>query len=109
MLKKKQMICLQLDELIERTEREYVQSQLPTDLKQAESMLEQHKKKKTEISQLIDFTNEEGENIVTRVRQQVRDSSSCVNILCCDDFHEKVNLLFIRMVQTGRCLPAFQL
>lgn len=61
----------QLDELIERTEREYMQSQLPSDLSQAESMLEQHKRKKTEISQLINFTNEEGENIVTRVRQQV--------------------------------------
>ena len=48
-----------------------MQSQLPSDLAQAESMLEQHKRKKTEILQLINFTNEEGENIVTRVRQQV--------------------------------------
>ena len=53
----------QLDELIERTEHEYMQSQLPSDLAQAESMLEQHKRKKAEISQLINFTNEEGENL----------------------------------------------
>ncbi|XP_076451161.1 coiled-coil domain-containing protein 141-like [Babylonia areolata] len=66
----------QLDELIERTEREYLQSQLPTDLQQAESMLEQHKRKKTEISQLINFTNEEGENIVTRVRQQDAEAAA---------------------------------
>lgn len=60
-----------MDEAIEKTENEFLRSSLPTDLEQAESMLEQHKCKKTEVSQLIDYTAEEGENIVRRVRQQV--------------------------------------
>ena len=60
-----------------------MQSQLPSDLAQAESMLEQHKRKKAEISQLINFTNEEGENIVTRVRQQVRKDLGRLNGLVC--------------------------
>ena len=60
-----------------------MQSQLPSDLAQAESMLEQHKRKKAEISQLINFTNEEGENIVTRVRQQVRkDLGRLYGLVC---------------------------
>lgn len=61
--------------MIERTEKEYLHSNLPTDLNQAESMLEQHKRKKTEVSQFINYTAEEGDRIVRRVRQQVRKHS----------------------------------
>ncbi|BFZ21917.1 hypothetical protein BsWGS_24956 [Bradybaena similaris] len=60
----------QLDDMIERTEKEYLHSNLPSDLNQAESMLEQHKRKKTEVSQFINYTAEEGDRIVRRVRQQ---------------------------------------
>ncbi|XP_025104045.1 coiled-coil domain-containing protein 141-like isoform X3 [Pomacea canaliculata] len=66
----------QLDELIEKTEREYMQSQLPTDLSQAESMLEEHKRKKTEVSHFINYTAEEGDKIVRRVRQQDAEAAA---------------------------------
>jgi uncharacterized membrane protein len=72
---------MQLDEMIEKTEREYMQSQLPTDLSQAETMLDKHKRQKTEILQLINFTNEEGENIVKRVRQQVGELGICFDFM----------------------------
>ena len=65
---------LQLDEMIQKTEQEYLRSNLPSDLSQAEVMLEQHKRKKTEVSQFINYTAEEGDRIVRRVRQQ--DASS---------------------------------
>ena len=67
----------QLDEMIQRTEEEYLRSELPTDLTHAESMLETHKRKKTEVSQLINYTAEEGDMIVRRVRQQVRFLYKC--------------------------------
>ncbi|XP_012936768.1 uncharacterized protein LOC101859779, partial [Aplysia californica] len=67
----------QLDEMIERTEQEYLRSNLPSDLSQAETMLEQHKRKKTEVSQFINYTAEEGDRIVRRVRQQ--DASSAAS------------------------------
>ncbi|XP_046554795.1 uncharacterized protein LOC124264120 [Haliotis rubra] len=60
----------QLDEVISRTEQTYSQLELPSDLTTAESMLEDHKRKKNEVSQLINFSAEEGEKIVRRVRQQ---------------------------------------
>ncbi|KAK3083136.1 hypothetical protein FSP39_014900 [Pinctada imbricata] len=59
----------QLDRLIERTEREYMESELPSDLSQAETLLEEHKRKKQEVSSLINYTADEGEKIVVRVRQ----------------------------------------
>ncbi|RUS90398.1 hypothetical protein EGW08_001893, partial [Elysia chlorotica] len=59
----------ELDTMIERTEEEYLRSSLPTDLNQAESMLVQHKATRSQVSQLVDFTAEEGEMIVNRVRQ----------------------------------------
>lgn len=48
-----------------------MQSQLPGDLTQAESMLEEHKRKKAEVTHFINYTSEEGDKIVRRVRQQV--------------------------------------
>jgi len=62
---------VQLDKLIEKTEHEYMESELPSDLNRAESMLEEHKRKKQEISHLINYTADEGEKIVVRVRQTV--------------------------------------
>jgi hypothetical protein len=62
---------LQLDKLIERTEQEYNLSNMPTDLSQAENMLEDHKRKRQEVSSLINYTADEGEKIVVRVRQTV--------------------------------------
>jgi len=64
----------QLDKLIEKTEHEYLESELPSDLSRAESMLEEHKRKKQEISHLINYTADEGEKIVVRVRQTVRQT-----------------------------------
>ena len=75
-----------MDRLIERTEREYMESDLPTDLNQAESLLEQHKRKKQEVSSLINYTADEGEKIVVRVRQTVCAS---INEL----FHGKIYIL----------------
>lgn len=60
-----------MDKLIEKTEQEYSQSNLPADLTHAEKMLEEHKRKKTEVSSLINYTADEGEKIVVRVRQTV--------------------------------------
>lgn len=61
----------QLDKLIDKTEKDFMESELPTDLVHAESMLEVHKRKRHEIAQLINFTADEGEQIVVRVRQTV--------------------------------------
>ena len=61
----------QLDKLIEKTEKEYLESELPADLNRAENMLEEHKRKKQEISHLINYTADEGEKIVVRVRETV--------------------------------------
>jgi hypothetical protein len=44
---------------------------MPTDLSQAENMLEDHKRKRQEVSSLINYTADEGEKIVVRVRQTV--------------------------------------
>lgn len=65
------LFFLQLDKLIERTEQEYNLSNMPTDLSQAENMLEDHKRKRQEVSSLINYTADEGEKIVVRVRQTV--------------------------------------
>ena len=64
----------QLDKLIEKTEKEYTQSELPSDLTHAESMLEDHHRRQAEVKSLIDYTNTEGEKIVVRVRQTVSES-----------------------------------
>lgn len=76
----------QLDKLIERTEHEYMESELPSDLNRAESMLEEHKRKKQEISHLINYTADEGEKIVVRVRQTVctRISVPCHIVIILD-------------------------
>lgn len=57
-----------------------MEADLPSELSQAESLLEEHKRKKQEVSSLINYTADEGEKIVVRVRQTVGDSlfhSSC--------------------------------
>lgn len=53
-----------------------MEADLPSELSQAESLLEEHKRKKQEVSSLINYTADEGEKIVVRVRQTVGDSLS---------------------------------
>ena len=66
------LVACQLDEQIECTKHEYTHTKLPVDVWQAGRMLQQHKQTKAEISNLINFTSDEGESIVRRVRQQVK-------------------------------------
>lgn len=54
-----------------------MESDLPSELSQAESLLEEHKRKKQEVSSLINYTADEGEKIVVRVRQTV---TICINV-----------------------------
>lgn len=61
----------QLDKLIETTEKEFQAQELPKDLSKAELMLREHEENRIKIKELIDFSHEEGEQIVVRVRQQV--------------------------------------
>ena len=61
----------QLDQLIDSTEQEYHVTALPADVVNAEGMLNQHDAKKQKIEEIINFSSQEGEQIVVRVRQQV--------------------------------------
>uniref|UniRef100_A0A0L8G5K6 Ig-like domain-containing protein n=1 Tax=Octopus bimaculoides TaxID=37653 RepID=A0A0L8G5K6_OCTBM len=70
----------QLDELINKTEQEFSTTELPSDLNQAERMLEEHKVKKSEVNQLLTHTADEGEKIVVRVRQQGADAATQAEI-----------------------------
>lgn len=53
---------------------------MPSELSQAESLLEEHKRKKQEVSSLINYTADEGEKIVVRVRQTVSPLCKKVNV-----------------------------
>lgn len=53
-------------------------------------MLEEHKRKKQEISHLINYTAEEGEKIVVRVRQTVSTS-----LLLLDEVRQISKLLIL--------------
>lgn len=61
-----------------------MESDLPSELSQAESLLEEHKRKKQEVSSLINYTADEGEKIVVRVRQTVKIivKSEIFNVQC---------------------------
>ncbi len=59
-----------MDKLIEDTEKEYNKSELPTEVVQAQLQLKEHESNKAKMEKLIDFSHEEGEQIVVRVRQQ---------------------------------------
>jgi len=59
-----------LDKLIQNTEKEYMSTELPMEPTKAEMMLREHEASRSKIKHLIDFTSEEGEQIVVRVRQQ---------------------------------------
>ena len=66
------MICFpQLDKLIETTEQEYHSAELPTDITKANLQLKEHDANRVKVQKLIEFSHEEGEQIVVRVRQQV--------------------------------------
>jgi len=64
----------QVDKLIDSTEKAYQSTDLPTELTSAQVMLREHDVSKVKVNQLIDFTADEGEKIVTRVRQQESES-----------------------------------
>ncbi|XP_064598296.1 coiled-coil domain-containing protein 141-like isoform X2 [Liolophura sinensis] len=66
----------QVDKLIEKTEKEYMSAPLPQELNRAEQMLENHHRKKHEVAQMIKFTADEGDQIVTRVRQQNAEAAA---------------------------------
>ena len=65
------LLIFQLDKLIETTEKEFKGQELPKDLEKAEVMLREHESSRVKIKEMIDFSAEEGEQIVVRVRQQV--------------------------------------
>ena len=67
----------QLDQLIEKTEKEYSAADLPKELTSAEMLLREHEASRSKIKHLIDYSAEEGEEIVVRVRQQVSHSIVC--------------------------------
>ena len=46
-------------------------TELPADVTNAETMLVHHDSKKHKIEEIINFSSQEGEQIVVRVRQQV--------------------------------------
>jgi len=75
-------MLLQLDKLIEKTEREYAGTEFPKELTTAQLLLREHEASRNKIRNLIDTTAEEGEEIVIRVRQQVRS----LNIILASSF-----------------------
>ena len=60
----------QLDKMIAQTEVEYSTKQLPSNLTNAQILLNEHKSNKYKLKSLIDKALNEGEEIVVRVRQQ---------------------------------------
>lgn len=60
-----------MDKLIEKTEKEYKNAELPSEVTKAELLLREHGVNRDKMGELINFSAEEGEQIVVRVRQQV--------------------------------------
>ncbi|XP_074642495.1 uncharacterized protein LOC141899810 [Tubulanus polymorphus] len=60
----------QLDMLIERTEKEYQENELPQEVIKAEQSLLHHMNSKESMDKILNYTFNEGEEIVVRVRQQ---------------------------------------
>jgi len=75
-----------LDELIKSTEAAYASEEMPKEVSAAQTALRQHNDARNKLQQLIDFTSDEADQIVIRVRQQVnihtcmRSLSLCRNI-----------------------------
>jgi len=65
------VLVLQLDRLIEDTEKEYAGTELPSEVTRAQVMLREHEANHERINQLIGLSHNEGEQIVVRVRQKV--------------------------------------
>jgi len=65
-------LILQIDEMIQNAEREYSSAELPLEPTKAEMMLREHEASRSKVKNLLDCTTDEGEEIVVRVRQQVR-------------------------------------
>jgi len=62
-----------LDELIKSTEAAYASEQMPKDVSAAQTALRQHNDARNKLQQLINFTSDEADQIIIRVRQQVRE------------------------------------
>jgi len=62
---------LQLDELIKSTEAAYANEEMPKEVSAAQTALRQHNDARNKLQQLIDFTSDEADQIIIRVRQQV--------------------------------------
>ena len=65
-------LTVQVDELIQNAEREYSSAELPLEPTKAEMMLREHEASRSKVKSLLDGTADKGEEIVVRVRQQVR-------------------------------------
>jgi len=59
--------------MIQNAERQYSSAELPLEPTKAEMMLREHEASRAKVKSLLDSTADEGEEIVVRVRQQVRD------------------------------------
>jgi len=66
----------QLDKLIETTEKEYRTEVMPKEVGACEKMLLEHEASRTKLKQYIDFSTEEADQIITRVRQQDSESDA---------------------------------
>jgi len=58
--------------MIQNAEREYSSAELPLEPTKAQMMLREHEASRSKVKNLLDCTTDEGEEIVVRVRQQVR-------------------------------------
>ena len=67
------LVVMQVDELIQNAEREYSSAELPLEPTKADMMLREHEASRSKVKNLLDCTADEGEQIVVRVRQQVRN------------------------------------
>jgi len=64
-----------LDELIKSTEAAYASEEMPKDVSAAQTALRQHNDSRNKLQQLINFTSDEADQIVIRVRQQVTNTT----------------------------------
>jgi len=64
--------CCQVDELIKTTEAAYASEEMPKEVTAAQKALRQHNEGRYKLQQLINFTSDEADQIIIRVRQQVR-------------------------------------
>ena len=69
-----------MDELIKSTEAAYAAEELPKDVTAAQTALRQHNDGRHKLHQLINYTSDEADQIIIRVRQQVIDTPGLSSI-----------------------------